>query len=111
MILNIFSLFKFDFVIQESDPIYGPRGVSCLPLVRLVIIFLAIIFLAIIFLAIIFLAIIFLVIIFLVIIFLVIIFALIRSATICEGEQQNLATAFLDGSQIYGGVGAYPPLS
>lgn len=47
--------------VEESDPIYGPRGVSCLPLVR--------------------------------------------SATICEGEQQNLATAFLDGSQIYGGVG------
>ena len=32
---------------------------------------------------------------------------LTRSAMICEGEQQNLATAFLDGSQIYGGVGSY----
>jgi len=51
--------------VEETDPIYGPRGVSCLPLVR--------------------------------------------SAMICDGEQQNLATAFLDGSQIYGGVGGRGP--
>ena len=34
----------------------------------------------------------------------IIITSIIRSATVCKGEQQNLATAFLDGSQIYGVV-------
>ena len=34
----------------------------------------------------------------------IIITSIIRSARVCKGEQQNLATAFLDGSQIYGGV-------
>ena len=93
--------------IQDTDPIYGPRGVSCLPLVRSIT--------------------------FSIMLQQILIFkghlpimnvpnsnlfskdtsyfyledsisTLTRSATACEGEQQNLATAFLDGSQIYGGV-------
>ena len=107
IIISFYISIPIYLSIQETDPIYGPRGVSCLPLVRSIT--------------------------FSIMLQQILmskghlpimnvpnsnlfskdtsyfyledsISTLTRSATACEGEQQNLATAFLDGSQIYGGV-------